>query len=606
MSGKTHYDTLGVQRTASAEEIRQAYLLRSKVLHPDRFDAATQAREWKMANELLRELNDAYAVLRETRLRGMYDATIGVPQRGRSEGPKQTSTKERPPPTRASSPTRKGETATEAFKRVQSGSAKFSNLYSAQQSQLATYFKDIIADALLVEDRLPTLPRLYLSAGLLWFLYLILAVFNHAWSQVEGVSYLLLSVPFGFISSVGLQSIIASHRGPLPHRKILTPLFLISTGGKRVHFWPIWELRNIQTRVGVSLSAIVEGRRETIRFRSPDVYSKFVDRLNGYRDHAKRALEANDAQYFIRNNWPDGITLDRPLNRISPTAAVLHVTISAAALFSAGYLLLRNDYHFHPDPVSGTYRIATPAPQQLAQIGQVPAPPIISNAIPGETPWWKQPQRLEVAPLPPASPSPTAAPRSAAQIAKPPTLNDLLDGKVTVEEYRRRKAEAVANGQAPPKASASPPNPNAPWESDPIITPRPTPLPEMPLPANGQVQILVKRERIAPFRINAASTAHFFVKLRDATSGKEVLNVFVRSGSYAEIKIPLGTYRVTFGSGEHWYGPHVKFGRSTKYKRADDLFAFTQDGRHLSGHEITLYAVPGGNMKTDEITEDEF
>jgi hypothetical protein len=40
--------------------ITLSYLRRTKVLHPDRFDQDARPQEWQEANEMLKELNDAY------------------------------------------------------------------------------------------------------------------------------------------------------------------------------------------------------------------------------------------------------------------------------------------------------------------------------------------------------------------------------------------------------------------------------------------------------------------------------------------------------------------------------------------------------------------
>jgi curved DNA-binding protein CbpA len=76
MTGGNLYDVLGVSRNATPEEIRQAYVLRSKVMHPDRFDQVSQPKEWKLANELLQELNRANAVLRDKSQRKIYDESV--------------------------------------------------------------------------------------------------------------------------------------------------------------------------------------------------------------------------------------------------------------------------------------------------------------------------------------------------------------------------------------------------------------------------------------------------------------------------------------------------------------------------------------------------
>ncbi|MFZ2960998.1 MAG: J domain-containing protein [Candidatus Ozemobacteraceae bacterium] len=57
---KNCFHILGVDETASAQDIRKAYLERVKVLHPDRFSRENQPSEWNSANEMLRELNEAY------------------------------------------------------------------------------------------------------------------------------------------------------------------------------------------------------------------------------------------------------------------------------------------------------------------------------------------------------------------------------------------------------------------------------------------------------------------------------------------------------------------------------------------------------------------
>jgi hypothetical protein len=57
---RSPYELLGILPGATQEEVRAAFIDRVKVLHPDRFDQASQPREWQMANEMLREINEGY------------------------------------------------------------------------------------------------------------------------------------------------------------------------------------------------------------------------------------------------------------------------------------------------------------------------------------------------------------------------------------------------------------------------------------------------------------------------------------------------------------------------------------------------------------------
>jgi DnaJ-class molecular chaperone len=72
-----YYEILGVSRTASAAEIRQAYMRLAKERHPDRFhDPAERAR----AEAFFKELTGAYNTLGNERGRTQYDVTLSRPR----------------------------------------------------------------------------------------------------------------------------------------------------------------------------------------------------------------------------------------------------------------------------------------------------------------------------------------------------------------------------------------------------------------------------------------------------------------------------------------------------------------------------------------------
>jgi len=72
-----YYEILGVGRTASASEIRQAYVRLAKERHPDRFpDPAERAR----AEAFFKELTAAYNTLGNERGRNEYDVSLSRPK----------------------------------------------------------------------------------------------------------------------------------------------------------------------------------------------------------------------------------------------------------------------------------------------------------------------------------------------------------------------------------------------------------------------------------------------------------------------------------------------------------------------------------------------
>lgn len=82
MTQKNLYDILGVTSFASTEELKGAYRNLVKRYHPDKYPAYLQ-KVW--ANQKMQEINEAYAVLRDSQHRRQYDesraASFSAPER---------------------------------------------------------------------------------------------------------------------------------------------------------------------------------------------------------------------------------------------------------------------------------------------------------------------------------------------------------------------------------------------------------------------------------------------------------------------------------------------------------------------------------------------
>ncbi len=71
MDSRDYYAILGVPVGASAEQIERAYKLLARMSHPDAFPNNPRAQAW--ANERMKQINEAYAVLADPARRSDYD-----------------------------------------------------------------------------------------------------------------------------------------------------------------------------------------------------------------------------------------------------------------------------------------------------------------------------------------------------------------------------------------------------------------------------------------------------------------------------------------------------------------------------------------------------
>ncbi len=99
MADETYYSLLEVSETASAVEIKAAYLRLIREVHPDRL-ANAPAYWQRQAEEKSKEINEAYSVLSNPAKRSIYDAQLAAYRGSRSTTSRQSTSQasSQPPP----------------------------------------------------------------------------------------------------------------------------------------------------------------------------------------------------------------------------------------------------------------------------------------------------------------------------------------------------------------------------------------------------------------------------------------------------------------------------------------------------------------------------
>jgi curved DNA-binding protein CbpA len=72
---KNYYSLLGLPPTASKEEVKRAYISLAKRYHPD-LSSNFPENDKNHAEEMMKEINEAYSVLSDTRKRSLYDEKL--------------------------------------------------------------------------------------------------------------------------------------------------------------------------------------------------------------------------------------------------------------------------------------------------------------------------------------------------------------------------------------------------------------------------------------------------------------------------------------------------------------------------------------------------
>lgn len=374
---KDLYGILGVGHAASPDEISQAYKVRTRILHPDRFDRKAQPLQWDEANEMQTDLNVAFQVLRDPHSRDLYDQFKGIRTRRHEDG------SSRP---RASTPPPQAQKRVVQLNIVPHVECPFSDLPEEAKTNLKIRQKKNDLD----QVRINTAPvfgpliQVLLCPFLFWLVYLGAnsSSYNELWWL-----YLSLSGIGAYAGSSGAGKIRRHLRSDIRPYFYLTPLHLIKTEYDHVSIWPLSDVKE-KTYLDHYYNGAYNGRTitfhfksglEQIRINSKKQVNEFASKYEKYASAWNSAIKSSNLKYFNDLNDLQSINSKRIENlkfkEVTQKAVFAWAIILTIAVFVVGSFI--NISHLQRNPLRK---------QSTANTSQRPAPPSSSyNTAPKRT-----------------------------------------------------------------------------------------------------------------------------------------------------------------------------------------------------------------------------
>jgi hypothetical protein len=378
MQDKNLYHVLGVAETATQAEIRQAYLIRSKMMHPDRFDQQSQRAEWELANEMLKELNHAFGVLRDTTARSQYDER------------RTSAVSSQAPPTRTSQRTGASARPPREDFGYQSkhGVACFSALPNSVQERLHSRIDRTNREQFLI--KLADVRGKYVLAILLtgWPILVFITAKSFARSDFGGLAGITIAV--ALLQAWVINWILRWHSSSIRCWLIVTPLYVIKTHLDRIRYWGVSEISDVAVTHnytnGIYQNSSVRlqfgATSEELTVSSKIISEALINTLGAYRQQLALARSSGDWEYFLaHDDFRDAPAPPKPLprSRVSSRATgVILITL----LIHGGFLAAATSSRAPQAPLvrdSDTAKADNPFMEIAAGMS---SPPVTSPELP--------------------------------------------------------------------------------------------------------------------------------------------------------------------------------------------------------------------------------
>jgi hypothetical protein len=372
---KDLYSILGVTPDATAEEMRDAYLSRTRVIHPDRFDRQQQPQDWKKANEMLAELNEAYSILRNPSTRTQYDEShSGKRQQQSPPPPPRTQRAPEPPPPPAFE-----------LGELTPGQAAFGNLPKNVQTRLLKRQQNKGEEQFQVKLSSVVWNYVFIVVLLCWYWFLFAAADGAKWKDDTLLWHAGITLAVAGLIGRNCVTIRRWVKAKLKPYFYVTPIYFLKTEYDIVSFRPIWTLKDVAVTHNYKNGSYqdsdvvlkFDGYNESLSISSKQQVENLFTAMRTYDTRLRTAYANRDHEYFHKNDdfhrvprsgVPTTALLSKGAQAVIYIATVCVCGIGLAAAIAANEELSQQRWVRHPTPSTYTpppRRVATPSyPEQ--------------------------------------------------------------------------------------------------------------------------------------------------------------------------------------------------------------------------------------------------
>lgn len=93
-----------------------------------------------------------------------------------------------------------------------------------------------------------------------------------------------------------------------------------------------------------------------------------------------------------------------------------------------------------------------------------------------------------------------------------------------------------------------------------------------------------------------------YIKIIDTSTGEPFMKIYIREGDTITVYLPVGSYRIRYATGEHWYGYDELFGTDGEYFKFNEVVKIKKDTKYT----LTLYRESESNLSTSALDYGEF